>query len=220
MSTLSIAPVAPVLTRLFADAQRVDAEVMQRVRARLQSQGGPTNDRLLADLLEDAYIPVGPDVGRFLYQLVRLKRPRLVVEFGTSLGISAIHIAAALRDNGIGRLVTTELSTTKAKRACQHLREAGLRDLVDLKQGDAFQTLANDAEPIDMLLLDGWKELYLPLLKQLEPRLQPGAVIVADDLKLLPDLLAPYVAYVRDSSNSYLSVELPMDDGVELSLRV
>lgn len=219
MSTLSNVPVAPVLTRLFADAQRVDAEVMQRVQTRLQQQGGPTNDRLLADLLEDAYIPVGPDVGRFLYQLVRLQRPRLVVEFGTSLGISAIHIAAALRDNGVGRLVTTELSTTKAKRACEHLRDAGLRDLVDLRQGDAFQTLANDAEPIDMLLLDGWKELYLPLLKQLEPRLRSGAVIVADDLKLLPELLAPYVAYVRDKTNGYLSVELPMDDGIELSLR-
>lgn len=149
-----------------------------------------------------------------------MKRPRLVVEFGASLGISAIHIAAALRDNGMGRLVTTELSETKAIRACEHLRDAGLRDLVDLKQGDAFQTLADDEEPIDLLLLDGWKELYLPLLKQLEPRLQPGAVIVADDLKLLPDLLAPYVACVRDESNGYLSVELPMDDGIEISLRV
>lgn len=219
MSTLSMAPAAPVLKRLFADADRVDEEVMKRVRARL-SEGVPMNDRLLADVLEDAYIPVGPEVGRFLYQLVRLKRPRLVVEFGASLGISAIHIAAALRDNGMGRLVTTELSETKAKRACQHLRDAGLRDLVDLRQGDAFQTLAVDAEPIDLLLLDGWKELYLPLLKQIEPRLPSGAVIVADDLKLLPDLLAPYVAYVRDESNGYVSVELPMDDGIELSLRL
>lgn len=218
MTTLAMAPAAPVLQRLFADAERVDEEVMKRVSARV-SDGVPMNDRLLADVLEDAYIPVGPGVGRFLYQLVRLKRPRLVVEFGTSLGISAIHIAAALRDNGMGRLITTELSETKAKRACQHLRDAGLRDLVDLRQGDAFQTLANDDEPIDMLLLDGWKELYLPLLKQLEPRLQPGAVIVADDLKLLPDLLAQYVAYIRDPANGYVTVELPMDDGIELSIR-
>jgi predicted O-methyltransferase YrrM len=73
---------------------------------------------------------------------------------------------------------------------------------------------------IDILLLDGWKELYLPLLKPLEPRLSAGALIIADDLNIAPEALASYIRYLRDPLNGYLSVELPLDDGLELSMRL
>ncbi len=216
MSTLLNEPVAALLEKLFTDGKRVDDEVIPRVRARAKSVGGPMNDRLMADLLDDAYISVSPEVGLFLYQVVRMKRPGLIVEFGTSLGLSTIHMAAAVRDNGVGRIVTTELSEKKAQRAAEHIQAAGLADLVEIRRGDAFQTLSRDTTPIDLLLLDGWKELYLPLLKQLEPRLPPGAIVIGDDLKLMPEILASYVEYVRAN---YLSLDLPIDDGLELSLR-
>jgi predicted O-methyltransferase YrrM len=140
------------------------------------------------------------------------------VEFGTSFGLSAIHIAAALRDNGTGKLVATELNPTKASRAVEHLRQAGFGDLVEVRQGDAFETLS-DVTGIDFLLLDGWKRLYLPMLKKLEPALNAGSLIVADDLKIMPEMLQPYLTYVRDPENGYTSNELPLDDGLELSLR-
>jgi predicted O-methyltransferase YrrM len=73
---------------------------------------------------------------------------------------------------------------------------------------------------IDILLLDGWKELYLPLLKLLEPRLSMGALVIADDLNIAPEALVSYVGYVRDPLNGYVSVELPLDDGLELSMRM
>jgi predicted O-methyltransferase YrrM len=161
---------------------------------------------------------VAPEVGRLIYLLVRSRRPVLVVEFGTSFGLSALHIASALRDNRIGRLITTEQSADKASRAALHLEQAGLSDLVEIRQGDAFQTLTG-IKGIDLLLLDGWKPLYLPLLKQLGPALSPGCLIVADDVISMSEKLAPYLAYVRDATNGYVSSEIPLDDGLELSIR-
>jgi predicted O-methyltransferase YrrM len=140
------------------------------------------------------------------------------VEFGTSFGLSAIHIASGLRDNCFGHLITTEQSAAKASRAAVHLERAGLSDVVEIRQGDAFQTLAGVRE-IDLLLLDGWKPLYLPLLKQLERALSPGCLVMADDVISLSAKVAPYLAYVRDAANGYVSCEIPLDDGIELSIR-
>jgi predicted O-methyltransferase YrrM len=164
------------------------------------------------------FMAVAPEVGRLLYLLVRSRRPALIVEFGASFGLSAIHIASALRDNGAGHLITTEQSEGKANHTAQHLEQAGLSDLVEIRQGDAFQTLKG-VERIDFLLLDGWKPLYLSLLRQLEPVLSQGCLVVADDVIRMSEKLAPYLAYVRNVSNGYVSCEIPLDDGLELSIR-
>jgi predicted O-methyltransferase YrrM len=134
------------------------------------------------------------------------------------MGISAIHVAAALRDNGHGRLITTEINAEKAFRAARHIEQAGLSDWVDLRQGDAFQTLRG-VDRLELLLLDGWKPLYLPLIKQLEPALVPGCLVIADDTISLATEMADYLDYVRDSRNGYLSCTIPLDDGLELSIR-
>jgi predicted O-methyltransferase YrrM len=161
---------------------------------------------------------VAPEVGRRIYLLVRSRRPAVAVEFGTSFGLSTIHIAGALRDNGFGRFVTTEQCASKVIRAAQNLTQAGLSDLVEIRNGDAFQTLSDVAE-IDFLLLDGWKPLYLPLLRQLEPALSPGCLVIADDTICMSEKLGPYLAYVRNLDNGYTSCEIPVDDGLELSIR-
>jgi predicted O-methyltransferase YrrM len=225
MSSLTEPNVAWLLDRLFAEAERNDPPLIAQARAH-RTESGDLNDRAAMAVLKEAYIPISAVTGRLLYMLVRSRRPRLVVEFGTSFGISAIHLAAALRDNGplgdgkMGRLVTTELEPGKAKRARANLEAAGLSDLVEIRLGDAFETLKQGLDGgIELLLLDGWKDLYLPLLRFVEPQLAPDALLVADDIRLMPDILAPYLAYVRDPANGYLSVELPIDDGLELSLR-
>ena len=218
MISLDTPTVRTTLERLYAEAERVDARVLPQVQAAAKELGGPLDDQKVAHLLDHAFIPVSPDVGQLLYILVRAQRPGTAVEFGTSFGLSAIHIAAALRDNGDGHLIATELNADKVKQAKEHLTQAGLADLVDVRHGDAFETLSM-VEDIDFLLLDGWKGLYLPLLKKLEPALKPGCLIVADDLKIMPELLKPYVAYVRDRQNGYISSELPLDDGLEVTFR-
>jgi predicted O-methyltransferase YrrM len=93
-------------------------------------------------MLSGVYMAVAPEVGRLLYLLARNRRTRTIVEFGSSFGISTIHLAAALRDNNNGgRVVTTELSASKVEAAQRNISEAGLSDLVEIRQGDALETL-------------------------------------------------------------------------------
>ena len=138
-----------------------------------------------------------------------------IVEFGTSFGISTLYLAAALRDNGGGRLITTEFEPSKIVRAREHLAQGGLLDLVDLREGDALQTLRVDLpDTIDLVLLDGAKALYPDILGLLESRLRPGALIVADNADDSPE----YLKRVRSPDGGYLSV--PFEQDVELSMRL
>jgi predicted O-methyltransferase YrrM len=220
MSTLDSPAVAGLLDRLFAAADENDPAAFGRARDAMARLGQPPSNRERAELMRDIYMPVSPEVGRLLYLLARSRNAATIVEFGTSYGISGIHLAAALRDAGRGRLVTTELDAVKAERARENFRAAGLADLIEIRVGDAFETLAAGLEGgIDLLLLDGWKPLYLPMLKFLEPRLAAGALIVADDLAVAPEALASYCGYVREAGNGYVSVEVPLGDRIEISVR-
>lgn len=222
MSTLTTPPVSTLLQHLFADAEQTDRPVLERLRAEAAGRG-------LADVAKDyrsffsrmsgVYLPVSPEVGNLLYISTRSRSAKLVVEFGLSFGISAIHLAAALRDNGGGRLISTELEATKVARARKNLEDAGLADLVDIREGDALETLKEGIDgDIDVLFLDGAKHLYLPVIKLLEPKLPAGAVIVADNTDMV-DMLGPYLDYVRTPANGYVSLALPLHGGTELSVR-
>jgi predicted O-methyltransferase YrrM len=182
-----------------------------------QLASGSAQER--ADALSDFYLPVTPEAGRLLYALVRASSPTTVVEFGMSLGISAIHLAAAVRDNGHGRVVTTELSAAKVATAKTTFAEIGLDELITVLEGDALTTLPTISGPVDFVLLDGWKELYVPVIKLLEPMLSPGTLIVADNTGLADT--QPYVDYVRDPGNGYVSVNFPVReaDSMEISCR-
>src|SRR6202048_768141 len=125
-----------------------------------------------ADSMSAFFIPVTPEAGRLLYSLVRATRPATIVEFGMSFGISALHLASAVRDNGSGRVVTTELSADKIAAAKQTFAETGLDDLSTILEGDALSTLASLDGPVDFGRLGGWKELYLPVRKRLESQVE------------------------------------------------
>jgi predicted O-methyltransferase YrrM len=215
-STLTEPRVDAVLSQLFAQADRdgeMASSLPQDRATREARQRLTTRER--ADALQDIYMPVSPGAGRLLYALVRACRPETVVEFGTSFGISTIHLAAAVTDNGTGRVVTTELSDRKAAAARQNLEQAGLAGVVTILAGDALDTLASITGPVGLVLLDGWKDLYLPVLRLLQPGLTPGALIVADDTSL--DTAASYLAHVRDPRNGFVSVDFPIDGGIEVS---
>ena len=150
-----------------------------------------------------------------LYMLARSTRAKAIVEFGTSFGVSTLHLAAALRDNGGGRLIGTEFEPTKIDGARASIAAAGLDDLVEIRAGDAVETLARDLpETVDLVLLDGAKGLYSTVLALLEPRLRPGALIVADNADWSPE----YLARVRDPECGYVSV--PFASDVELSMKL
>ena len=218
--SLTSPPVRPVLARLV---QAADSDVAaQRVTGRERDPAGfaGMSAREQADAYGELYIPVSPEGGRLLYTLIRASRPATVVEFGTSFGISTIHLAAAVRDNGTGHVVSTELHAAKVARARANLAEAGLADLVTIIEGDARETLADLPGPVGFVLLDGWKDLYLPVLRLLEPRLAPGALVVADDTISMAAEMTEYLSYVRDPAHGYLSVSFPESDGLELSCRI
>ncbi|WP_129777975.1 O-methyltransferase [Peristeroidobacter soli] len=220
MTALTQAPIAPLLDRLFleADAARPHTHPAFTAMApeeRNRLMRSKTEYLDLYSRLKDFPLPVSKETGALLYMLARSSQARNIIEFGTSFGISTLHLAAALRDNGGGRLITTEFESSKVARARQNLQAGGVLDLVEIREGDALQTLRADLpDTVDLLLLDGAKALYPDILSLVEGRLRPGALIVADNANFSPD----YLERVRSRANGYLSV--PFSDDVELSMRI
>ncbi len=220
MSLLTSAPIAPLLDRLFEEAAKVSPATSPVVAAlsreeRERWMQSKTEYLDYYGRMKDLPLPVSRETGTLLYMLARGCGARTIIEFGTSFGISTLHLAAALRDNGGGRLITTEFEPSKVVRARENLMAGGLIDLVEIREGDALRTLSVDLpETIDLLLLDGAKALYPEILSLVESRLRPGAFIVADNADYSPD----YLAHVRSPANAYLST--PFGEDVELSMRL
>src|SRR5262249_3286765 len=115
--------------------------------------------------LKEFYLAVSRETATLLYMLARSCRATSIIEFGTSFGVSTLHLAAALRDNGGGRLIGTEFEPAKVEQARANVTAAGLSELVEIRAGDALETLARDLpERIDLVLLDGAKGLYPRIL--------------------------------------------------------
>ena len=219
MTTLTSAPLAPLLDRLFEEAARARPEQSPELAHLLpqheRMMRSRTEYRVFYRHLKDFPLAVSRETGALLYMLARSCRARTIVEFGTSFGISALHLAAALRDNGGGRLITSEFEPSKVARARDNLTAGGLVDLVEIREGDALETLRADLpEAIDLVLLDGAKALYPEVLGLVESRLRPGALIVADNTDYSPE----YLARVRSPAEGYMSV--PFGEEVEVSMRL
>ncbi|WP_407183456.1 O-methyltransferase [Bradyrhizobium centrosematis] len=220
MTTPIITSLAPLLDRLFDEAEAASgatraavADLSDMDRARMMRS--KTDYRDLYGRLKDAPLAVSRETGALLYMLTRSSGARTIVEFGTSFGISTLHLAAGLRDNGGGRLITSEFEPSKAARARENLSAGGLIDLVEIREGDALETLSADLpDTIDLVLLDGAKALYPDILDLLEGHLGPGAILVADNADDSPD----YLARVRRPGSGYMST--PFADDVELSVRI
>jgi predicted O-methyltransferase YrrM len=220
MTNPTITSLAPLLDRLFDQDEAARgamraafADVTDTDRARMMRS--KTDYRDLYARLKDAPLAVSRETGHLLYMLARSSRAKMIVEFGTSFGISTLHLAAALRDNGGGRLITSEFEPSKAERARQNLTTGGLIDLVEIREGDALKTLGADLpDAIDLVLLDGAKALYSDILDRLESRLRPGAILIADNADYCPE----YLERVGDVANGYMS--MPFNDEVELSIRL
>lgn len=220
MNTLTSEPLASLLDRLFDEADKTSpwtspelADLSQQEQLRLMRS--KTEYRNFYGRLKDMPLPVSRETGTLLYMLARGCGARHIVEFGTSFGVSTLHLAAALRNNGGGRLITCEFEPSKVTRARENLAAGGLLDRVEIREGDALQTLARDLpDTIDLVLLDGAKSLYPEVLDLVENHLRPGAFIVADNADYSPE----YLERMRTPANGYLSMAFA--DDVELSMRM
>jgi predicted O-methyltransferase YrrM len=219
MDSLTTGPAVAVLTRLFQEAAIADRPLLERFRDKEGAQdelakffAAEVKDyRMLYRQYADNFLNVSPEFGKFLYMCARARKAKRIVEFGTSFGISTIYLACALRDGGGRQLIGTELEPSKAQRARENLAAAGLADLVEIRVGDALETLKDGiGGDVDLVLLDGAFILYLPVLKLLEPHLRDGAVVISDNAM---EQSPGYLDYVRNPSNGYLSLALPFEAG-------
>ena len=177
-------------------------------------------DKTKTDFYKDKYIPIEPDQGNFLYLLARSINAKNIVEFGTSFGISTIYLAAAVRDNGGGTVIGTEIVPEKVIQARQNIAEAGLENYVDIREGDAKETLQNLNQEVDMLLVDGWADLALDILKLVDPFIRKGGIVISDNVGTFKEDLSSYVEYLQNPQNGYCSTTLNLKGGTEFAVKI
>lgn len=195
----------PVVERVLAEFER-RAEDEQR-----RTLGPGTN-------LDELLLSVGREAGTLLYLLATGEQSKRILELGSSYGYSTVWLAAAARATG-GKVTSLELRDFKIEHARQALTRAGLSTRVEFHQGDCLETLKTLPGPFDFVLLDVWKDLYLPCFELFHPKLAPGALVIADNM-LLPAVVRPqaeaYRARVRQAGDLD-SVLLEIGNGVEIS---
>ena len=155
--------------------------------------------------MDNAYLAISSGQGHFIYNLLRQRNAKYIVEFGTSFGISTLYLGAAAKATG-GKVITTELLPNKCRVAEQNFKEAGLEDRIELREGDALKTLKDMPGEIDFLLLDGWNDLYLPLLKMLEPKFKKGTLIYTDNASFAS--AKPFLRYITSHPALYKTQRL------------
>ena len=189
---------------------------------RRPANGGPSDNRAES---QDPYdyadygFSIHPEQGDLIYLLCRGMRATRVVEFATSIGMSTLYFAAAMRDNGGGTVIGSELVPTKVAIAKRNLAEAGLAEYAEIRQGDARQTLRDLGGPVDFTQIDGWPREEEPSLARevieiVAPQLRVGGYVLNDNAE--PDFLD----FVRAPGNGFLSLTLPIKNGTELSVKV
>ncbi|WP_299278914.1 O-methyltransferase [uncultured Psychroserpens sp.] len=165
--------------------------------------------------MKNAYIAITRDQGEYIYDLLIREKAKNIIEFGTSFGISSIYLGAAAKQNN-GQVITTELLDSKANKALQNFIDADVDNQIDLRIGDAMETLQNTPDNIDFLLLDGWNDLYLPLIKILEPKLKNGAYIYTDNINFPGS--KSFIEYIKSNPRKYKTKRLSENKGgVELT---
>ena len=159
---------------------------------------------------------VAPTTGRLLFSLAASQSGVEVLEIGGSRGYSTIWLAAGARVLG-GRVVSLERDPEKCRRWRSSIESAGLDEWAELVEGDAFDTLRRTEDVFDLVFLDAEKEDYEPLYALARPLLEPGGLVLADNVLSHADPLAAYSA-ARQADPTLVSVTLPLDRGIELSV--
>ncbi|MCT8467685.1 class I SAM-dependent methyltransferase [Chromohalobacter canadensis] len=180
----------------------------QRIEEEKQGNGGPHR-----------HMAVGPATGRLINLLASSLDAPHILELGTSLGYSTLWLADAARATG-GRVTTIELEAEKSTIAKEMAAGAGLTEWVDYQVGDALALLDDLDGPFDFVLVDHWKDLYLPSFEAFRDKLAPGAILVADNMIRGgggdSSGQAEYAAAVR-AMPGMTSVLLPVGSGLEVS---
>jgi predicted O-methyltransferase YrrM len=202
----------PKVAAVFAEYEARDA--IEQERWKLTPPGSGLANR------DDFLLPVGPEVGAFLHALILARKPKRILELGTSYGYSTLVMADAARSVG-AELITMELADYKQAYAREQLGKAGLDGVVDFRCGDAVAMLRADPGPFDFILLDIWKELYMPCFDAFYSKLSEEAIIASDNM-IYPEIARPDVRVYRDAVRAKTDLQtvlLPIGQGIELSVK-
>ncbi|KIW07678.1 uncharacterized protein PV09_01618 [Verruconis gallopava] len=211
-----------LLSRLHELSIKQEAEIQPTLESFLDSRD---RDPVLGTaelnrLMVDKFVALDRDKCEFVYQLMLATGARYVVEAGTSFGVSTIYLALAVAENDAqnGKVIATELEATKAAKARQHWREAGedVERHIELREGNLLETLKENLEQVDLLLLDIWTPLALPTLKLVQSHMRPGTVIVADNTISAAAGYKEFLSYVRDPNGPFRNLTAPYTNGLEV----
>ncbi|EAW08933.1 O-methyltransferase [Aspergillus clavatus NRRL 1] len=223
-------PLASHPPHILALLQRLHAESSAQESALPPSTYTTPATGAFHTLMRDKFIALEQDKCLFLYQLARSLHATTIVEAGTSYGVSTIYLALAVADNlahprapsdahATGTVIATEYEPAKAAQARAHWAECGdpVRGVIDLREGDLRETLKEGVpDGVDLLLLDIWTPMALPTLKLVQPRLRPGAVIVADNTASSAAGYEEFLEYVRAPGSGFSCLTLPYKGGLEM----
>jgi len=199
-----------------------DGQIAENERFRAGQATHPSTEEEIKTFRSDKLVALDRDKAELCYQLCRATDARHIVEIGTSFGVSTLYLAASVRDNiraggGTGMVIGTEYEPAKANAARAHFAQAGLSDLIDLREGDLRETLKRVGGPVDFMLVDIWIAMAYPALELVTPHLRPGAIVVCDNTARFRADYADYFAFL--GSNGFRTMTLPFDGGLELSIR-
>jgi len=209
-----------VLDRLHKQANRQLPGVVGHIAGRALRMlvgGKPSEDDVA--YYRDKLISIDRKQGELLYLLCRCAGAKRVVEYGTSFGVSTLYLASAVRGNGGGVVIGTELEPFKINAARQNFEDAGVSDIVDLREGDALETLKDCGGSVDFLLVDGWPKLAASVIKLVAPQMRKGAIVLCDEAGHSPSDKAAYRGFVRDPANGFISMNVSSLRGTEISVR-
>jgi len=210
-----------LLARLNAKSEGQSAD-MDAFFGSLDQTPEPEGGRwpTIRNFLADKFVALEPDKAAFCYMTCRALRARRVVEVGTSYGVSTLWLAKAVKDNGGGVVIATEYEPEKAAVARATFAEAGLADVIELREGDARETLTSLEGPIDFVLMDIWGDIPRPTIELIAPHLRPGAVVCADNTAEASADYGRYFAFVNDPKNGLSTMTLPFKGGFEFTVKV
>ena len=193
--------------RIYEDRIQAEDKIMKSLTA---GEGMQRRDEFL--------LSVGEDAAVFMNTLVKSANAKIILEIGTSYGYSTLWLAEAARENG-GLVITLEADEAKVTYAKDKLKQAGLLKYVDFRVGDALNLIEKAEEQFDFLLVDIWKDLYLPCFELFYPKLNDKAWVLADNMIFPPqsnEVTQLYQNRIRQTEN-FSSVLLPIGSGIELS---
>ncbi|KAG8408444.1 hypothetical protein J3458_019479 [Metarhizium acridum] len=184
-------------------------------------------DRTVHEVMRDKFIALDLDKAQYVYALCRATGARTIVEAGTSFGVSTIYLALAAAANAAGggkpaRVIATEHEPNKAARARENWDKCGKEvvDVIDLREGDLRETLKENLEQVDFLLLDVWTPVVLSTLQVVQPKMRPGAVIISDNTISSAKGYKDFLEYMRGPESPFINLTLPYENGLEMSIYV